>query len=147
MEWIASDGNPIKFDNKKAKFFLTWGTEPSSVANPYNNATSPIKVSKGYIDLVGLQIPKAQGICADLGGCGFILRKGDEILNREGFIPNKAFHVKTTVKRSNEELLALKKAKKEFGLAIKNKYNSDVQHSLTNDQIWSKYAQKAILWS
>ena len=59
MEWIASDGNPIKFDNKKAKFFLTWGTEPSSVANPYNNATSPIRVSKGYIDLVGLQIPNA----------------------------------------------------------------------------------------
>lgn len=59
MEWIASDGNPIKFDNKKAKFFLTWGTEPSSVADPYNNATSPIRVSKGYIDLVGLQIPNA----------------------------------------------------------------------------------------
>lgn len=59
MEWIASDGNPIKFDNRKAKFFLTWGTEPSSVANPYNNATSPIRISKGYIDLVGLQIPNA----------------------------------------------------------------------------------------
>lgn len=59
MEWYAKDGNLIKFDNKKAKFFLTWGTEPSTVANPYNNATSPIRVSKGYIDLVGLQIPNA----------------------------------------------------------------------------------------
>lgn len=59
MEWYASDGNLIKFDNKKAKFFLTWGTSPSSVANPYNNATSPIRVSKGYIDLVGLQILNA----------------------------------------------------------------------------------------
>ena len=59
MEWYASDGNLIKFDNKKAKFFLTWGTSPSSVANPYNNTTSPIRVSKGYIDLVGLQILNA----------------------------------------------------------------------------------------
>lgn len=59
MEWYAKDGNLIKFNNKKAKFFLTWGTEPSTVANPYNNATSPIRVSKGYIDLVGLQIPNA----------------------------------------------------------------------------------------
>jgi len=59
MEWIASDGKLIKFDNRKAKFFLTWGTTPSSVANPYNNATTPIRVSKGYIDLVGLQILNA----------------------------------------------------------------------------------------
>lgn len=59
MEWYAKDGNLIKFDNKKAKFFLTWGTEPSTVANPYNNASSPIRVSKGYIDLVGLQIRNA----------------------------------------------------------------------------------------
>lgn len=59
MEWYAKDGNLIKFDNKKAKFFLTWGTEPSTVANPYNNATSPIRVSKGYIDLVGLQMRNA----------------------------------------------------------------------------------------
>lgn len=59
MEWYAKDGNLIKFDNKKAKFFLTWGTELSTVANPYNNASSPIRVSKGYIDLVGLQIRNA----------------------------------------------------------------------------------------
>lgn len=59
MEWVASDGNLIRFDNRKAKFFLTWGDEPSSVSNPYNNATSPIRVSKGYIDLVGLQIRNA----------------------------------------------------------------------------------------
>lgn len=113
--------------------------------NPEFYAT--LSLGSGKSKRIITPLNKAQGICADLGGCGFILRKGDEILNREGFIPNKAFHIKTTVKRSNEELLALKKAKKEFGLAIKNKYNSDVQHSLTNDQIWSKYAQKAILWS
>lgn len=59
MEWIANDGNLIKFDNRKAKFFLTWGTEPSPVVNPYNNTTSPIRVSKGYIDLVGLQVINA----------------------------------------------------------------------------------------
>lgn len=59
MEWRDSSGELIKFDNKKAKFFLTWGTTPATVANPYNNATSPIRVSKGYIDLVGLQILNA----------------------------------------------------------------------------------------
>lgn len=59
MEWYASDGNLIKFDNRKAKFFLTWGTDPSSVANPYNNTTTPIRISKGYIDLVGLQVINA----------------------------------------------------------------------------------------
>lgn len=59
MEWKASDGNLIRFDNRKAKFYLTWGTTPSSVANPYNNTTAPIRVSKGYIDLVGLQILNA----------------------------------------------------------------------------------------
>lgn len=59
MEWRDSSGELIKFDNKKAKFFLTWGTTPATVNNPYNNATSPIRVSKGYIDLVGLQILNA----------------------------------------------------------------------------------------
>lgn len=59
MEWIASDGKLIRFDNTKAKFFLTWGTAPSPVNNPYSNAISPIRVSKGYIDLVGLQIRNA----------------------------------------------------------------------------------------
>lgn len=59
MEWRANDGKLIKFDNKKAKFFLTWGDEPSPVNNPYSNATSPVRVSKGYIDLVGLQILNA----------------------------------------------------------------------------------------
>lgn len=59
MEWRDSSGELIKFDNKKAKFFLTWGTTPATVNNPYNNTTSPIRVSKGYIDLVGLQILNA----------------------------------------------------------------------------------------
>lgn len=59
MEWRDDEGNLIKFDNRKAKFFLTWGKGSSAVANPYNNATSPIRVSKGYIDLVGLQIQNA----------------------------------------------------------------------------------------
>lgn len=65
MEWRASNGELIKFDNNKAKFFLTWGTEPSTVKSPYVTVTvtneddgtesSVIRVSKGYIDLVGLQ--------------------------------------------------------------------------------------------
>lgn len=113
--------------------------------NPEFYAT--LSLGNGKNKRIITPLNKAQGICADLGGCGFILRKGEDTLNREGFIPNKAFHVKTAVKRSNEELLALKKAKKEFGLAIENKYNVDVQHGLTKDQIWSKYAQKAIIWA
>ena len=59
MEWVASDGKLIKFDNTKAKFYLTWGTSPATVNNPYNNTSSPIRLSKGYIDLVGLQIRNA----------------------------------------------------------------------------------------
>lgn len=64
MEWRDSNGELIKFDSNKAKFYLTWGTTPSSVKSPYvtvtvagedNVETSVIRVSKGYIDLVGLQ--------------------------------------------------------------------------------------------
>lgn len=54
MEWYAKDGQLIKFDNTKAKFYLTWGDTPSSVASPYSNVGGSYKVSKGYIDLVGL---------------------------------------------------------------------------------------------
>lgn len=59
MEWRDSKGELIRFDNTKAKFFLTWGTSASKLANPYNNSYNPIRVSKGYIDLVGIQIPNA----------------------------------------------------------------------------------------
>lgn len=59
MEWRDSKGELIRFDNTKAKFFLTWGTSASPVSNPYNNSHDPIRVSKGYIDLVGIQIPNA----------------------------------------------------------------------------------------
>lgn len=54
MEWKDSKGELIKFDNTKAKFYLTWGTDKSSVAAPYTNVGGSVKVSKGYIDLVGL---------------------------------------------------------------------------------------------
>ena len=64
MEWRDSNNELIKFDNNKAKFFLTWGDKPSSVKSPYvsvtvtnedNTESSVIRVSKGYIDLVGFQ--------------------------------------------------------------------------------------------
>lgn len=32
MEWYAKDGQLIKFDNTKAKFYLTWGNTPSNVS-------------------------------------------------------------------------------------------------------------------
>ena len=54
MEWKDKNGELIKFDNTKAKFYLTWGSNPSAVASPYSNVGGSIKVSKGYIDLVGL---------------------------------------------------------------------------------------------
>lgn len=65
MEWYAKDGNLIKFDNTKAKFYLTWGTESSSVANNYATMTSSdgsgtvVRLSKGYIDFVGLNVENA----------------------------------------------------------------------------------------
>lgn len=54
MEWKDTNGELIKFDNTKAKFYLTWGDTPASVASPYSNVGGSYKVSKGYIDLVGL---------------------------------------------------------------------------------------------
>ena len=65
MEWYDTDGELIKFDNTKAKFYLTWGTEPQKVASPYQSAKSnteektEIRLSKGYIDFVGLNIENA----------------------------------------------------------------------------------------
>lgn len=57
MEWRDNEGNLIKFDNKSAKFYLTYGTNACTVENPYQYNTSKPKettVKYGYIDLVGL---------------------------------------------------------------------------------------------
>ena len=62
MEWRDSEGNLIKFDNTKSKFYLTWGTKPSTVSNPYSNVKDDISISKGYIDLVGLNKENAEAI-------------------------------------------------------------------------------------
>ena len=56
MEWKDETGKLIKFDNKSAKFYLTYGTTPCSVANPYlYNKEKPeeTQLKYGYIDLVG----------------------------------------------------------------------------------------------
>lgn len=54
LEWVDSNGKLIKFDNNKAKFYLTWGTDPSNVKSQYKKDPSgTIQVSKGYIDFVG----------------------------------------------------------------------------------------------
>lgn len=62
MEWKDSSGNLIKFDNTKAKFYLTWGSTPSSVKNPYSNTDGNYRVSKGYIDLVGFNKENAESL-------------------------------------------------------------------------------------
>lgn len=57
MEWFDADGELIKFDNKSAKFYLRYGTEPCDVANPFKyNSSKPEETTLkyGYIDLVGL---------------------------------------------------------------------------------------------
>ena len=65
MEWYDTDGELIKFDNTKAKFYLTWGDKPQTVASPYQSAKTAdegkteIRLSKGYIDFVGLNIENA----------------------------------------------------------------------------------------
>lgn len=60
MEWRDSGGNLMKFDNNKSKFYLTWGTTPSTVRNPYSNADGNYRVSLGYIDLVGFNKENAE---------------------------------------------------------------------------------------
>lgn len=60
MEWYDSTGNLIKFDNTKAKFLLTWGTDKCTVASPYVKDGTTYKVSKGYIDFVGLNKENAE---------------------------------------------------------------------------------------
>ena len=68
MEWKASDGNLIKFDNTKSKFYLTWGDSPSTVASPYQSVkketsdATEIRLSKGYIDFVGLNVENAGSV-------------------------------------------------------------------------------------
>ena len=55
MEWKTSNDSLIKFNNKSAKFYLTYDTNKCDVENPYKKETDgTIKVRYGYIDLVGL---------------------------------------------------------------------------------------------
>lgn len=56
MEWRDKNGELIKFDNKSAKFYLTYGTEKCTEINPYKPASGSdkVKLKYGYIDLVGL---------------------------------------------------------------------------------------------
>ena len=56
MEWRDNDGSLIKFDNKSAKFYLTYGTSPCDTENPYilDTSSNTLKFRYGYIDLVGL---------------------------------------------------------------------------------------------
>lgn len=70
MEWYDTDGNLIKFDNTKAKFYLTWGDKPQTVVSPYKVASidennpdaTQIRLSKGYIDFVGLNTENAGSV-------------------------------------------------------------------------------------
>lgn len=70
MEWRDSSGNLIKFDNTKSKFYLTWGDKPQTVVSPYQTAmvddenqdVVEIRLSKGYIDFVGLNKSNATNV-------------------------------------------------------------------------------------
>lgn len=58
MEWYDSNGSLICFNNTKAKFLLTCGTNICSTATPYYKKTtdgsnSIIELFNGYIDMVG----------------------------------------------------------------------------------------------
>lgn len=58
MEWRDKNGELIKFDNTRAKFYLTYGTTPCTEINPFKNNIATPKDSTvlyGYIDLVGFQ--------------------------------------------------------------------------------------------
>lgn len=59
MEWYVknNDGSEslIKFNDEKAKFYLTYDTDkPLTVANPYDVTGGKVQLQYGYIDLVGL---------------------------------------------------------------------------------------------
>lgn len=61
MEWkidgennYSEEGSPIKFSNDTAKFYLTFGTTPCSVTNPYDGSGTAPTAIVGYIDLVGI---------------------------------------------------------------------------------------------
>lgn len=67
MEWridpshnneYSATGELIKFSTESAKFFLTFGTTPCAVSNPFN-ASVP-DVIPGYIDLVGINADGAE---------------------------------------------------------------------------------------
>lgn len=60
IEWYDG-GSLIKFDSNKSKFFLTWGTD-KAISNPYSNKSGNIKISLGYVDLVGLNKSGAQSV-------------------------------------------------------------------------------------
>lgn len=47
MEW------DIKFSDKNAKFFLTYGTDPCTIVNPFTAINGTTALYNGYIDLVG----------------------------------------------------------------------------------------------
>ena len=56
MEWKDENNKLIKFSNKSAKFYLTYGTTPCKVENPFfydKSKPEETKLQYGYIDLVG----------------------------------------------------------------------------------------------
>lgn len=69
MEWY-DNGSLIKFSDVTAKFLLIYGTEPCKVVNPYytDNVSGSTYCEWGYIDSVGLNIPKSTSSTTTIDG-------------------------------------------------------------------------------
>ena len=58
MEWYENN-EPFAFSDEKAKFFLRWGTEPTTATEPLYQkvGTKDVSLENGYISLAGFNVP------------------------------------------------------------------------------------------
>ena len=57
MEWYEND-EPFAFSDSGAKFFLRWGTEPTTATEPlYRKEGTKVSLENGYISLAGFNVP------------------------------------------------------------------------------------------
>ncbi len=58
MEWYENN-EPFAFSDEKAKFFLRWGTEPTTATEPLYQkvGTKNVSLENGYISLAGFNVP------------------------------------------------------------------------------------------
>lgn len=58
MEWYENN-EPFAFSDEKAKFFLRWGTEPTTATEPLYQkvGAKDVSLENGYISLAGFNVP------------------------------------------------------------------------------------------